>query len=78
MPSLPSEAVERVGGPQDRGPWPEDVAEIVVGETYQRTLPTDEGERTVAALVREIVAIENDAGEPTEGRLIVTEHGGGA
>jgi len=36
---MPEKApVEKVGGPQEEGPWPANVEEIVAGESYDREL----------------------------------------
>jgi len=40
-----SAPVESVGGPQQRGPWPDDVAEIATGEAYQRPVTVADGSR---------------------------------
>lgn len=50
---------DAVGGPQESGPWPENVEEIVAGDTYGRTIPTPSGDASVQATVSRV----DDLGE---------------
>lgn len=61
MPGVPEIPVERAGGRQDDGPWPDDVDDLVTGDTHTRPAIADDGsEREVSATVAEIV--EDDDG----------------
>jgi len=63
--------VDKVGGPQDRGPWPVEVDEITTGKAYRRPVPTDAGPPVeVVAQITGINDILADDGQPTGGKIV--------
>lgn len=74
--------VEKVGGTQENGPWPEAVEEITEGEAYNRPVPVEGGgTTTVKATVKHIIQLTDEQGNPTDGYAVVMEYpspGGGA
>lgn len=74
MPGLGNAPVEKVGGNQDTGPWPEHVEEIATGEAYQRPVVTESGVHQVTATVKDIVPVTDEHGNDTGGRAVVISY----
>lgn len=62
--------VEKVGGPQDKGPWPSEVEEIATGKAYNRPVTMADGSvQSVQVTVKQIEQIVRE-GEPTDGYIV--------
>lgn len=81
---MPGKApVERVGGTQESGPWPEAVEEIVAGKAYRRPVTLSDGTtQEVQVDVTGVGDILADDGTPTGGATVTYQFedptGGGA
>lgn len=68
---MPGKApVEKVGGTQADGPWPEGVSEVVEGEQYDRPVELADGSvQTLTVTVTEVRQIGD-----TDGYVVTYEH----
>jgi hypothetical protein len=63
--------VERVGGTQENGPWPEEIEEIVEGKAYRRPVTaTDGSEQELKVNVTGVNDILDSDGQPTGGQVV--------
>lgn len=70
--------VDAVGGPQDRGPWPDSIEEIAVDDRLTRPVTLEDGtteDREV--VVKDLHQIVRDDGSETDGFAVTYQHGGG-
>lgn len=76
---MPGKApVDRVGGTQSDGPWPDHVDEIVEGEQYEREVVLEDGTRaTRTVTITRVQQIRRDDGTPTDGYVVSFTHDGG-
>lgn len=64
--------VEHVGGPQDDGPWPDHVEEIVEGKAYRRPVQLHDGStQEVEVNIKQVAQHIGPDGELTSGYTVV-------
>lgn len=59
--------VEAVGGTMESGPWPVDIDEIQVGETYERRVSGGQTKQVEITAIRQIVDAQ---GNETDGYVV--------
>lgn len=66
--------VDAVGGTQSKGPWPEDVEEIVEGDTHERPVELSDGTvQTLPVTVKRVEQVVRADGTETDGYVVAIE-----
>lgn len=62
--------VEKVGGTQTNGPWPDEVDEIIEGKAYRRPVQVDNQVVEREVTVTTIRDVMDDSGNPSGGKIV--------